>query len=124
MKITSVSTGQPMLTDTNTNESLKSDSNKNQLINTTEALRLAQLRGEKITIGDEQKIKAVDRAIKAMEGPHTTFEFSVHKETNAIMIKVLDKDTGEMIREIPSEKTLDIAAKMMEIAGILIDHKV
>jgi flagellar protein FlaG len=48
----------------------------------------------------------------------------VHKETKAIMVKVLNKDTGELIREIPPEKTLDIVANMMEIAGIIIDEKV
>ncbi|WP_167686495.1 flagellar protein FlaG, partial [Paenibacillus polymyxa] len=30
---------------------------------------------------------------------------------------------GELIREIPPEKTLDLVAKMMEIAGILVDEK-
>ncbi|WP_339278964.1 flagellar protein FlaG [Paenibacillus sp. FSL W8-1187] len=97
---------------------------KSLVINTTDALRLAELRGAKPTVSDEQKIKAVDRAIKAMEGPHTKVEFSVHKETNAIMIKVLNKDTNELIREVPPEKTLDVAAKLMEIAGLLVDTRI
>ncbi len=98
--------------------------NKTQVINTTDALRLAELRGAEPTVSDEQKIKAVDRAIKAMEGPHTSVEFSVHKETNTIMIKVLNKETNEVIREVPPEKTLDVAAKLMEVAGLLIDHRI
>ncbi|MCM3750198.1 flagellar protein FlaG [Paenibacillus pasadenensis] len=98
--------------------------NRSLVINTTEALRLAELRGAKPTIADEQKIKAVDRAIKAMEGPHTSVEFSVHKETNSIMIKVINKETNEVIREVPPEKTLDVAAQLMEIAGLLIDHRI
>ncbi|CDN43218.1 flagellar protein FlaG [Paenibacillus sp. P22] len=97
---------------------------KTQVINTTDALRLAELRGAHPSISDEQKIKAVDRAIKAMEGPHTTVEFSVHKETNAIMIKVINKETNEIIREVPPEKTLDVAAKLMEVAGLLVDHRI
>ena len=40
------------------------------------------------------------------------------------MVKVLNKENGELIREIPPEKTLDLVANMMEIAGILIDEKV
>lgn len=77
-----------------------------------------------ISIGEEQLIKAIDRAVKALEGPHTEFEVSVHKQTNSIMVKVLNRDTGELIREIPPEKTLDLVAKMMEFAGILIDERV
>ncbi|SFJ26881.1 flagellar protein FlaG [Paenibacillus sp. UNC496MF] len=93
-------------------------------INTTESMQLAELRGMKVSVGDEQKIKMLDKAIKAMEGPQTTLHLSVHKETNTIMIKVMDKDTGELIREIPPEKTLDVAAKLMEVAGILVDHRI
>ncbi|MCK8489048.1 flagellar protein FlaG [Paenibacillus sp. MBLB2552] len=80
--------------------------------------------GGKVSIGEEQLIRAIDRALKAMEGPFTTLEVSVHEKTHAIMVKVLNKETGEVIREVPQEKALDIAAKMMEIAGLLIDERV
>lgn len=105
-------------------QSTKNGLSKTQVINTTDALRLAELRGAAPTVSDEQKIKAVDRAIKAMEGPHTSVEFSIHEETNAVMIKVINKETNEVIREVPPEKTLDVAAKLMEIAGLLVDHRV
>lgn len=75
-------------------------------------------------MGEEQVVKALDRALKALQGPTTTFEVSVHKETKAIMVKVLNKETGELIREIPPEKTLDLVANMIEIAGIMIDEKI
>ncbi|MDQ0048946.1 flagellar protein FlaG [Paenibacillus polymyxa] len=80
--------------------------------------------GINISFGDEQLIKAIDRAVKALQGPTTTLEMSVHEKTHQILVKVLNKDTGELIREIPPEKTLDLVAKMMEIAGILIDEKI
>ncbi|WP_420819917.1 flagellar protein FlaG [Paenibacillus favisporus] len=77
-----------------------------------------------LPIGEEQLIRRIDQAMKALAGPETTLDISIHKATNSIMVKVLDKDTGEVIREVPPEKTLDIVAKMMEIAGIIIDKKV
>ncbi|MGX1829398.1 flagellar protein FlaG [Paenibacillus taichungensis] len=80
--------------------------------------------GHKIPVGEAQLIKAIDRALKALEGPETAFEVAVHKETHSIMVKVLNKETGEIIREIPPEKTLDLVAKMMEFAGIIIDEKI
>ncbi|GIP35612.1 flagellar protein FlaG [Paenibacillus sp. J2TS4] len=83
----------------------------------------AELQGEKISISDAQLMRAIERAIKAMEGPYTMFEVSVHEKTNAVMVKVLDRDSGDLIREIPPEKTLDLVAKMMEFAGILIDER-
>ena len=69
-------------------------------------------------------IRNIDRAVKALQGPQTTLDISIHEKTHEIMVKVLNKDTGELIREVPPEKTLDLVAKMMEIAGIIIDEKI
>ena len=49
--------------------------------------------------------------------------FGVHEETNRIMIKILDKDTKEVVKEFPPEKTLDMIAKIWEMAGILVDER-
>ena len=49
--------------------------------------------------------------------------FGVHEDTNRIMIKIVDKDTKEVVKEFPPEKTLDMIAKVWEIAGILVDEK-
>ncbi|MBT2282015.1 flagellar protein FlaG [Paenibacillus polymyxa] len=76
------------------------------------------------SVVNEQLVKTIERAIKSLEGPQTSLEISVHEKTHDIMVKVLNRETGELIREIPPEKTLDLVAKMMEIAGILIDEKI
>ena len=92
-------------------------------INSTKAMHLAELRGRTFSIGEEQLVKAIEKANKALSGKYTTFEFSIHEETKEIMVKVLDKESGELIREIPNEKVLDMVAKLWELSGILIDEK-
>ena len=64
---------------------------------------------------------AVKRANLRME--HTRCEYSYHKKTNRVSIKVINSDTDEVIREIPPEKSLDMLQKMWELAGILVDEK-
>lgn len=64
---------------------------------------------------------AVSKANHRME--HTRCEYSYHKETNRVSIKVLNADTDEVIREIPPEKSLDMLQKMWEMAGILVDER-
>lgn len=49
--------------------------------------------------------------------------FGVHEETNRVMIKIVDKETKEVVKEFPPEKTLDMIAKVWEVAGILVDEK-
>ncbi|WP_420799970.1 flagellar protein FlaG [Paenibacillus urinalis] len=77
-----------------------------------------------VSAGNEYLIRNIERAMKALEGPQTTLDISIHERTHDIMVKVLNRETGELIREIPPEKTLDLVAKMMEIAGILVDKKI
>lgn len=54
---------------------------------------------------------------------NTVAEFGIHEGTNRVMIKIKDKDTDEVIREVPAEKTLDLIQKAWEMAGILVDEK-
>jgi flagellar protein FlaG len=68
-------------------------------------------------------IDTIEKANKAIEGARTEFRFSIHKDTHEIMVRVFNKDSGEVIREIPSQKTLDLVAKMWEMAGIIVDEK-
>jgi len=51
-------------------------------------------------------------------------EFSMHKESGRTMIKVVEKDTGNLIRQIPSEEVLDLVTRMGEVLGIFFDKRV
>lgn len=69
-------------------------------------------------------IEAVEDTNKALEGYNRRFEISVHEGTNAVMVKVIDNSTEEVIREIPPEKILDMVAALWEMAGIIVDRKI
>lgn len=101
----------------------KEASNQPQQVNTSRQMKLLELTGEHFSVGEEHLIKAIERANKALQGAETTFEFSVHEKTKQIMVKVLDKEKGTIIREIPPEKTLDLVAKLWELAGIVVDER-
>ncbi|MCI9429023.1 MAG: flagellar protein FlaG [Lachnospiraceae bacterium] len=49
--------------------------------------------------------------------------FGIHEGTNRIMIKIVDKESKEVLKEFPPEKTLDMITMVWEMAGILIDEK-
>lgn len=73
------------------------------------------------TPSEATMLDAVSKANLRME--HTRCEYSYHKKTNRVSIKVIDRDTDEVIREIPPEKSLDMLQKMWELAGMLVDEK-
>ena len=70
---------------------------------------------------NEQIKKAVEQLNKNMA--HSTAVFGIHEGTNRVTIKIVDKDTKEVIKELPPEKTLDMIAKVWELAGIMVDEK-
>ena len=70
---------------------------------------------------NEQIKKAVEQMNKNMS--HSEAVFGIHEETNRVTIKIVDKDTKEVIKELPPEKTLDMIAKVWEMAGILVDER-
>ena len=49
--------------------------------------------------------------------------FGIHEGTNRVMIKMVDKETKKVIKEVPAEETLDLIAKAWELAGIMVDEK-
>ena len=73
----------------------------------------------------EAEMEKLHKALEIMSEqlPNTEAKFGIHEDTNRVMIKLVDKDTKEVIKEIPPEKTLDTIAKCMKMAGILVDEK-
>ena len=69
----------------------------------------------------EQIRKAVDQLNRNLSNSEAVF--GIHEETNRLTIKIVDKSTKEVIKELPPEKTLDMIAKVWEIAGLLVDER-
>lgn len=71
---------------------------------------------------EESKIK---KAIEEINKKANNSEaiFGIHSGTNRVMIKIVDKETKEVIKELPPEKTLDMISKIWEVAGLMVDEK-
>lgn len=72
-------------------------------------------------VNTEQLKKAVEKLNKSMANSEAVFGF--HEGTHRVTIKIVDKETKEVIKELPPEKTLDMIAKVWEMAGILVDER-
>ncbi len=67
----------------------------------------------------ENAIKIANEKIKKTS---RQFSYSIHDKTKQVIISVKDSD-GKIIKEIPSEESLDFFAKLQELSGILLDEK-
>lgn len=79
-------------------------------------------KGEGRQGASEQMKQAVSQFNKQATA-NTEAIFGIHEGTNRVTIKIVDKESKEVIKELPPEKTLDMIAKVWEMAGILVDEK-
>lgn len=70
---------------------------------------------------NEQIKQAVEKLNKSMQ--NSSAVFGIHEATQRVTIKIVDKETKKVIKELPPEKTLDMIAKVWEMAGILVDER-
>lgn len=96
------------------NQQQSADANQPQQVNTKQAQQQQQ---------SEQLKKAIAEMNRRINNSNEEAVFGVHEDTNRIMIKIMDKETKEVIKEFPPEKTLDMIARIWEMAGILVDEK-
>lgn len=53
-----------------------------------------------------------------------SLQFQVDEDSGRDVIKVLDKATGDVIKQYPSEEVLSLVSKLSETAGLLIDQTI
>ncbi len=78
-----------------------------------------------LEVQEPNRNDTVRRAVEQLNRKAKNSEaiFGIHDETNRVTIKIVDKETKEVIREFPPEETLDMIAKVWELAGLMVDEK-
>ena len=71
----------------------------------------------------EQLKEAVKATNDFVSLVNNAVEFTVDDDTKITVVKVIDKDTKEVIRQIPSEEMLAIAKALDTVQGLLVRQK-
>ena len=74
-------------------------------------------------ISDTFLQSSIDKVNHTFEMQRRSVRYKIHDRTNEVMVKIVDAETEEVIREIPPEKLLDMFANMLEMAGLLVDER-
>jgi len=72
----------------------------------------------------EQLEKVAQQLQEFMGEMNRTLQFQVDEDSGRDVIKILDKTSGDVIKQYPSEEVLSLVSKLSESAGILIDQTV
>lgn len=79
----------------------------------------------------EQKALSAEEAAEAVREMqarldsigNTRLNFSLHKEPDAVVVQITDRNSGELLRQFPAEETLQLRKKLNELVGLLFDEK-
>ena len=79
-----------------------------------------------LSMADEaSKVKdAVSDIEKYLDSTRRNLKFSTDEESGKIVVKVIASETGELIRQLPSEEALRSANNLSDVNSILFDAKV
>ena len=54
----------------------------------------------------------------------TKVSFDVDKDTGRSVVRVLNKETGEIVRQVPPEELLTLVARMRQLSGLIFNKQV
>ena len=69
----------------------------------------------------DEKIDDMNKIVDTLE---ENLSFKLHDDTETLMTQVIDLETNEVIKEMPPEEMLDLAAKIHKMVGLIIDKEV
>lgn len=69
----------------------------------------------------DELLEAINRNLSVVD---KRLQFLVHEASGRVQLRVLERGTDEVIREVPSEKLLDLVGRIHELIGLLIDETV
>lgn len=88
-----------------------------------DAKRLSDGKKPSAVIDAEQVRSAVAEIEKFLSNGRRNLEFSTDEESGKVVVKVIASETGELIRQLPSEEALRIANSLSDANSLLFDAK-
>jgi flagellar protein FlaG len=80
--------------------------------------------GKAVEHNSEQLSAAVSKLNDYVQNVQRTLNFSIDKDTGVTVVKVFDSETKELVRQIPAEETLKMAASIDEqLANLFVQDR-
>ncbi|GLI38499.1 flagellar protein FlaG [Geobacter hydrogenophilus] len=73
---------------------------------------------------EERVQAAADKINEFIEAFTSDLQFTIDNDTEKVVVKVVNRKSGDVIRQIPSEAALKIAKALDELKGLIIREKV
>lgn len=68
--------------------------------------------------------QALSRVREVFQKADSRLEFTVDPDLDRVVVKVMDGESGTVIRQIPQQEVIDLAKRLETPTGLLLHHKV
>ncbi|NMG17466.1 flagellar protein FlaG [Aromatoleum bremense] len=75
------------------------------------------------SVGADELREALDTINEVVHVHAANLSFSVDEDTRITVVKLIDSETDEVLRQIPSEEALQIAKALDRLQGLLVRDK-
>lgn len=79
--------------------------------------------GLKTADTERARLTQIEQSLSAQFPPQVKLQLDIDRTTGTVIGRVVDKKTGELVRQIPSEEIIALMARSAEISALL-DKKV
>ncbi|MBC8588318.1 flagellar protein FlaG [Paratissierella segnis] len=88
-----------------------------------QVLNQQEIQKVKYDLQRDELQRAIEQTNQMIFKDDNRFEFKIHERTGRIMVKLVNNETNEIVKEIPPEKILDLVASIWDLVGILVDER-
>ena len=74
-------------------------------------------------VDEKQLVQAVNQINQIVQSVNPGVEFTIENGSNAVIVKVVDVQSQEVIRQFPSEAAIGIAQALDNLQGVLLTNK-
>ena len=79
---------------------------------------------QRVESSPERVEEVVTRLQETLQHVAPRIELSVDKELNQVIVRILDKESGELIRQIPSEEVLELDRFFADLSGLFVEKEI
>lgn len=98
--------------------------NVSEITNSQPMVEKATIVGEEQEVTKEKLQKAVDVVNEFLEINHSSSKFVYHDGLERYYVTIVNRDTDEVVKEIPPKRLLDAFYEMQKMVGMIVDEKI
>ncbi|MDU4252642.1 flagellar protein FlaG [Pseudomonas sp.] len=84
-------------------------------------------RPDQAAADQQQNSKALDSAVSDIQsfvqGIRRNLNFSIDDATGEVVVKVIDAESGKVVRQMPSEEVLKLAARLDDVRSLMFETR-